>query len=471
VLLADEPTSGLDDAAAAAIMALVGELARSARMAAVCTIHQPSSTVYAGIDTLLLLSRGQTAYNGPAADLLKYLAAVGKPVPTGVSLTEHALNLVNADFMSESQVETMLAMWRKRATANAPAPVVVSPLPPTPERATICTQTGWLTVRLTQRFVRDREWLLTRWLSNFAFSFLYALVFLPSRYREQVNALHQYINLALVLMGVSSIQIIVFVTYSRQWPYTLRELTNDMYGPVAYAASSLFVQVVVVAAVTIAPILPPLVLAGWTANAFFGLWLCLGLFYLWMDVVIEMCAFSTDDRTLLVFALVTTAAILGSGFFVTPQEMPSGWSVIYWTSPLHWTMVNAQNELFLNDDVGLVGAHVADNTTVPGRAALARGARFWCDTYEADPLGVACYGTSLRDALVAFAPRFTFIDVGMPFAEPVRWMLLIIAFYKLIVWLLIWRLYSRARSPVKAQPAAEMTERTGLLKSSPASAA
>jgi ABC-type multidrug transport system ATPase subunit len=157
VLLADEPTSGLDDAAAAAIMALVGELARSARMAAVCTIHQPSSTVYAGIDTLLLLSRGQTAYNGPAADLLKYLAAVGKPVPTGVSLTEHALNLVNADFMSESQVETMLAMWRKRATANAPAPVVVSPLPPTPKRANLLSQFATLARRNAVVTSRDPQ--------------------------------------------------------------------------------------------------------------------------------------------------------------------------------------------------------------------------------------------------------------------------------------------------------------------------
>ena len=158
VLIADEPTTGLDAAAAAAITSLLRELSRATRMAVVCTIHQPSSSVYADIDTLLLLSRGTTAYYGPAGELGAYLGSLGKPVPASVSLPEHALDLVNADFVSVESVEQMLDAWRKRASAEGAAPAPIeSPLPPAPRRASVVEQLAMLVRRHSLLMIKGQE--------------------------------------------------------------------------------------------------------------------------------------------------------------------------------------------------------------------------------------------------------------------------------------------------------------------------
>jgi ABC-type multidrug transport system ATPase subunit len=59
VLFMDEPTSGLDSAAAASIMLFIRGLAKEANIIVVCTIHQPSASVYAGFDQTMVLSAGR----------------------------------------------------------------------------------------------------------------------------------------------------------------------------------------------------------------------------------------------------------------------------------------------------------------------------------------------------------------------------------------------------------------------------
>ena len=146
VLIADEPTSGLDAAAAAAIMRLIDEQARHEHMAVACTIHQPSASVFAALGTLLLLTKGRTAYYGPASELLDYVASLGKPCPVGVSISEHALNLVNADFAAEAGVDQIIEEWHKRSVKLAPlaASPIASKLPLEPHRAAALRQCGLL---------------------------------------------------------------------------------------------------------------------------------------------------------------------------------------------------------------------------------------------------------------------------------------------------------------------------------------
>lgn len=64
LLFLDEPTSGLDSQSAWAIVQLLRDLA-NAGQAILCTIHQPSSTLFEEFDRLLLLKKGgQTVYFG-----------------------------------------------------------------------------------------------------------------------------------------------------------------------------------------------------------------------------------------------------------------------------------------------------------------------------------------------------------------------------------------------------------------------
>lgn len=64
MLFLDEPTTGLDSRAALVVMRNIRRVAQSGRTI-VCTIHQPSVSIFTAFDSLLLLKRGgQTVYFG-----------------------------------------------------------------------------------------------------------------------------------------------------------------------------------------------------------------------------------------------------------------------------------------------------------------------------------------------------------------------------------------------------------------------
>ncbi|EOD31923.1 hypothetical protein EMIHUDRAFT_72112, partial [Emiliania huxleyi CCMP1516] len=96
VLLCDEPTSGLDAASAAAVMRLLKEASERLGTAVVCTLHQPSPSVFARLDLALVLSGGRSAYYGAACELSSFLSSVGRPVPQHTNVADFMLDAVNA---------------------------------------------------------------------------------------------------------------------------------------------------------------------------------------------------------------------------------------------------------------------------------------------------------------------------------------------------------------------------------------
>ena len=92
-MFCDEPTSGLDSYMAQNIVQVInwfntptnvpgtdsiqvlGNLA-SRRKTIICTIHQPSSEVFAMFDRILLMAEGRTAYLGSAKDALPFFSSL-----------------------------------------------------------------------------------------------------------------------------------------------------------------------------------------------------------------------------------------------------------------------------------------------------------------------------------------------------------------------------------------------------------
>jgi len=94
LLFCDEPTSGLDSHMAASVVDLLLGLAAQGRTV-VCTIHQPSSQVFATFDRLLLLAEGRTAYLGPARGTAKdFFASQGFPCPQDFNPADHLISLL-----------------------------------------------------------------------------------------------------------------------------------------------------------------------------------------------------------------------------------------------------------------------------------------------------------------------------------------------------------------------------------------
>ncbi|XP_071108651.1 protein white-like [Haliotis cracherodii] len=80
LMFCDEPTSGLDSFMAQNIVKTLQSMAAKGRTI-MCTIHQPSSEVFAMFSQVLLLAEGRTAFLGASQDAFELFASQGFPCP------------------------------------------------------------------------------------------------------------------------------------------------------------------------------------------------------------------------------------------------------------------------------------------------------------------------------------------------------------------------------------------------------
>ncbi|AGO10578.1 AaceriABR125Cp [[Ashbya] aceris (nom. inval.)] len=116
LLFLDEPTSGLDSQSSWAIVQLLKRLAQSGQ-SILCTIHQPSATLFEQFDRLLLLKKGgQTVYFGDIGSesriLLDYFERNGaRPCAPSENPAEYILEAIGAG-ATASTTEDWAALWR-----------------------------------------------------------------------------------------------------------------------------------------------------------------------------------------------------------------------------------------------------------------------------------------------------------------------------------------------------------------------
>lgn len=101
LLFLDEPTSGLDGQSSFLIVQFLRKLAEAGQ-AVLCTIHQPSASLFAQFDQLLLLKKGgKTVYFGPVDHLPEYFGEKGAPIPKDVNPAERMIDIVSGDLSKD----------------------------------------------------------------------------------------------------------------------------------------------------------------------------------------------------------------------------------------------------------------------------------------------------------------------------------------------------------------------------------
>ncbi|XP_014681141.1 PREDICTED: protein white-like isoform X1 [Priapulus caudatus] len=80
LMFCDEPTSGLDSFMAQNVVTVLKSLANRGKTI-LCTIHQPSSEVYAMFDRVLLMAEGRTAYLGPKQQVHSFFGSLNYRCP------------------------------------------------------------------------------------------------------------------------------------------------------------------------------------------------------------------------------------------------------------------------------------------------------------------------------------------------------------------------------------------------------
>ena len=104
LLVADEPTSGLDSAYSATVMNLLKKLAVQRQIPAVCSLHQPRSSIWRSLDAVVLLaSGGRVCYAGERARAVEYFSQLGYELPPDTNPAEFLIDLISIDSENAEQ--------------------------------------------------------------------------------------------------------------------------------------------------------------------------------------------------------------------------------------------------------------------------------------------------------------------------------------------------------------------------------
>lgn len=124
LIFLDEPTSGLDSQTSWSICDLMEKLTKSGQ-AILCTIHQPSASLFQRFDRLLLLTRGgRTVYFGDIGRnsqvLIDYFRKHGAAAcPPGANPAEYMLDVIGATAKSVQTDLDWPTVWRESAEYQA----------------------------------------------------------------------------------------------------------------------------------------------------------------------------------------------------------------------------------------------------------------------------------------------------------------------------------------------------------------
>ncbi|KYF45150.1 ATP-binding cassette G family transporter ABCG84, partial [Toxoplasma gondii TgCatPRC2] len=113
IIFADEPTTGLDSFMAEAVMTVLERLAQNGR-SIICTIHQPSTTVFEKFNKVILLAEGRMVFAGDRLALPVYFARVGKSIPPYTSVADFVIDVLSSSEGAEATLqiaEKMHAAW------------------------------------------------------------------------------------------------------------------------------------------------------------------------------------------------------------------------------------------------------------------------------------------------------------------------------------------------------------------------
>ncbi|KAK7601642.1 hypothetical protein V9T40_009083 [Parthenolecanium corni] len=93
LMFCDEPTSGLDSFMAQTVVTVLKSMALKGKTI-ICTIHQPSSEVYAMFDKILLMAEGRAAFLGSPFEANNFFSKLGSPCPSTHNPADYYIQLL-----------------------------------------------------------------------------------------------------------------------------------------------------------------------------------------------------------------------------------------------------------------------------------------------------------------------------------------------------------------------------------------
>jgi ABC-type multidrug transport system ATPase subunit len=98
LFIGDEPTSGLDSTMSEKVVRLIKTLVKQRKIPCILSLHQPRSSIFKMLDTLILLAPGGlVCYMGKASEATQHFSKLGFECPGETNPAEFLLDLVSID--------------------------------------------------------------------------------------------------------------------------------------------------------------------------------------------------------------------------------------------------------------------------------------------------------------------------------------------------------------------------------------
>ncbi|ORZ28975.1 ABC-2 type transporter-domain-containing protein [Lobosporangium transversale] len=359
LLFLDEPTSGLDAQASYNIMRFMRKLTDQGQ-AILCTIHQPSSQLFAFFDDLLLLAKGgKTVFFGElghdSSELIHYFEKNGAPkCAPDANPAEYILDVVNArhsgldwpQIWASSPEKTKL-LEDIKATRKTPAHTnngtgqAVASSDEGLEFATdFRTQFKYVFRRMSRTYWRLPQYNFGRIFMMIVFALLngfsfYKLGATKVDLQSRVFVIFQIMVMAALLVNMVEPR---FHT-ERQWFY--REFAGKYYGWKPFALSIILIEIPYIVLSATVFFLVFYWTVGFVSDSVltFYTWLMITVFSLFAITLGQLIAALTPSTTVaaLLNPFIFSSLNLFCGVMIPFAAMPKFWSSwIYWLDPYHY---------------------------------------------------------------------------------------------------------------------------------------
>eukprot|EP01061_Rhynchopus_euleeides_P009011 TRINITY_DN1815_c0_g1_i1.p1 TRINITY_DN1815_c0_g1~~TRINITY_DN1815_c0_g1_i1.p1 ORF type:complete len:640 (+),score=277.97 TRINITY_DN1815_c0_g1_i1:77-1921(+) len=343
LIFLDEPTSGLDSHSAFGLVLILKALAESG-CTIVCTIHQPSSEVFALFEDVIFLRSGHILYNGPTKGVSRHFETSEIKCKRNTNPSDFAMQRLQT--MDEAEAESLVTK-----VPDVPMPEIKGVLTKahlkTSQKAGTGVQLMYLLKREFTNMIRDTATLVARFGMAVMLSLLIGIVFydVGSDWGFDNDPTSRSVDIqshfgALVFICVNSMFLTsqpMLLAFPLERATFIREYASGTYGTAVYLIAKTMLDV---PAALVQQLLGTLVfyfLCGMNGN--------FGLIMLSISLLGVVCA-----SLALVLGAATTAPetamnilpgmyvpqILFAGFFISSESIPVWLRWVQWICPLKY---------------------------------------------------------------------------------------------------------------------------------------
>lgn len=178
IVFLDEPTTGLDSFSAWQVMRIVKDLADSG-CTVICTMHQPSSEIFALVDRVICLCRQHSIFQGRATELPRWLERCGYQCPPEYNPADYVMFLMETEPRDKIEVLGDLGRISRDSSFRPSADGInLVRFDPSQMRKAFSLQVWCLTQREWRNLRRDSASVKLRFFLTIFLSLLFSLVFM-----------------------------------------------------------------------------------------------------------------------------------------------------------------------------------------------------------------------------------------------------------------------------------------------------